>query len=68
MLPQVTLYLGGGVPVTLTWYSIQSPFFTPTEKSANADGNNAVTISTVKAIARAAGLRKLSRIVAALLL
>jgi CBS domain containing-hemolysin-like protein len=51
MLAQVISYLATGLPVTVTWYSIQSPFFTPIVTSAKATANNAVTTSTVKTIA-----------------
>jgi hypothetical protein len=62
ILPQVMLYIEGEVPVTLTLYSIQSPFFTPTEKSAKTTANDTVTISKVKAIISNANLRMLSQI------
>jgi hypothetical protein len=43
---------GGGLPVTVTWYFIQSPFFTPTMGLAKATAvNETVMISTVRVIA-----------------
>ena len=56
ILAHVMLKSGVGLPVSVTWYSIQSPFFTPTETSAKATDNDAVKMSMVRRIARMADL------------